>query len=184
MKPDTTGMAVAPVRRRLFVAATIDQAARETGAFAAAALKRCGIRGRYVDPANYHVTVAFLGSIGAPRIAHIVARLHEMAAHTKPLQISFEVVGSFPNRRRPRVVWMGSRHPNPRFAALCATVRAALSPLGFSLDERDAAHVTLLRCERDSEPLPAIDLPGRVVEVAALTLFESRVSREGARYAP
>jgi 2'-5' RNA ligase len=92
------------------------------------------------------------------------------------------VVGAFPNPDHVRVVWVGSRDPQPAFAALCSGVRGALHPLGFTFEDDAIPHVTLARAN-GSQRLPSVAVPhGVALETASLALFRSTSEPGGSRY--
>ncbi len=171
-------------RRRLFVAAELDDAARAACADFAARLRARRWPGRWVAPENYHLTVAFLGGVDEERVPAVGAALRALAPARRGFALALDAVGAFPSPRRPRVAWAGPHAPPPDFAALCGAVRAALSGLGFAFDERADPHVTLARADGRT-PLPTLAPPApTVLRVDRLTLFESVTAPEGARYTP
>ena len=170
------------MRRRLFVAADIDDAARSACAHVAEQLRAKGWPGKWVAPENYHLTVAFLGGVDDERVGDVVAAVRDSAAGAPVFEVPLDTVGGFPNARRPRVVWVGPAVDVPAFGALCNTVRRPLAELGFTFEPHTDAHVTLARSEGRAA-LPAVEalrLPPQ--RIASLTLYESFTERTGARY--
>jgi 2'-5' RNA ligase len=171
------------VRRRLFVAADIDDAAREACAHVAERLRAKEWPARWVAPENYHLTVAFLGGVDDELIAGVTATIRDAAARIDAFDVPLDTVGAFPNQRRPRVVWIGPTVEVPAFTALCGAVREPLSALGaFTFELHADAHVTLARSEA-RVALPETESPQIAPQrIAALTLYESFTERTGARY--
>jgi RNA 2',3'-cyclic 3'-phosphodiesterase len=122
-------------------------------ACARALLERSG--GRAVPPANYHLTLAFLGSLAPERLA--AATRAAAAVRAERFAFTLDRVGSF---RGARVAWAGSSAPAARLVELQARLARALAAGGFVLEERAfAPHVTLARrIERTvaREPIGAI----------------------------
>ncbi|MCX7916074.1 MAG: RNA 2',3'-cyclic phosphodiesterase, partial [Verrucomicrobiae bacterium] len=98
--------------------------------------------------------------------------------------------GVFPNRDRPRVLWLGCAEPVAPMVALADAVARALEPLGFAREVRPFhPHLTLARLRepwlddalvrrlnaRATQPL------GRM-QVEELHLYESRLHPTGAEY--
>jgi 2'-5' RNA ligase len=162
---------------------SLDDATRSAVARVAARLQAQGVRGRFVPAENYHVTVAFLGSVPEDRLHAIVAAVGRAAPRIAPLRLALDTFGAFPNLRRPRVAWVGCGKRDPAFAAVCAGVRDALVPLGFSFEAHDDAHVTIVRCEPGTAALGSEPVEARSLSVGSVTLFSSVTGREGARYA-
>lgn len=170
------------MRRRLFIAADIDDSARAACATVAEHMRAAGWPGRWVAPENYHLTVAFLGGVDDERLAGLVAAARDAAAHVRAFDVPLATVGAFPNGRKPRVVWVGPAVAVPAFGALCSAVRGPLAELGLTFEPHADAHVTLARSD-GRVALPAVEPPGTAPQhVAALTLYESFTERTGARY--
>ncbi len=170
------------MRRRLFVAADVDDTARAACARVAEQLRVKGWPGRWVAPENYHLTVAFLGGVDDERVAAMMEAVRDAAARETAFDIPLDAVGAFPNGRKPRVVWVGPAREVPAFGALCSAVRAPLAALGFTFEPHADAHVTLARGE-GRVALPAVGAPRIAPQrIASLTLYESFTERTGARY--
>jgi 2'-5' RNA ligase len=170
------------VRHRLFIAADIDDAARAACARVAETLRAKDWAARWVAPENYHLTVAFLGAVDDERVAELTAAARDAAASVRAFEVPLEIVGAFPNARKPRVAWIGPAAAVPAFGALCAAVRRPLAALGFTFEPHSDAHVTLARSE-GRIALPSVDPPQIAPQrIASVTLYESFTERTGARY--
>ena len=170
------------MRRRLFIAADIDDAARAACARVAEVLHATGWPGRWVAPENYHLTVAFLGGVEGDRVAALIAAARDAAASVFAFDVPLDTAGSFPNARKPRVAWIGPAAAVPAFGELCEAVRGPLAALGFTFAEHADAHVTLARSD-GRVALPAVEPPHIARQrIGALTLYESFTERTGARY--
>jgi RNA 2',3'-cyclic 3'-phosphodiesterase len=168
---------------RLFVAADLDGPSREACAHVAERLRARGWPGRWVAPENYHLTVAFLGSVDPARLPEVVKAVQDAAPRVDPFDIPLDAVGAFPNARRPRVLWVGPHAAVPAFGTLCSVVRSELAALGFTFEPHTDAHVTLARAAGPTVALPSTD-PPRIapLRIADLTIYESFTERAGARY--
>ncbi|MEA2689972.1 MAG: 2,3-cyclic 3-phosphodiesterase, partial [Candidatus Eremiobacteraeota bacterium] len=92
-------------RRRLFVAADLDDTARAACASVAERLRAKRWFGKWVPPENYHLTVAFLGGVDDERVAEILAALRAVAPRIAPVEVPLDTVGAFSSERKPRVAW-------------------------------------------------------------------------------
>lgn len=163
------------MKLRLFYALWPPPEVRE--ALAAAArplLEAC--RGRPVPQRNYHLTLAFLGSVSESRLPE----LHAAAAGVpvEPFTLRIERHGHW---RRPQIAWLGCRATPPAAAALAGNLAAALEPLGFEPDPRPFhAHLTVLRkcraCDWEGEIDP-VEWP-----VEGFVLVRSETLPSGPRY--
>lgn len=183
-RPDLPGeRRLGALRRRLFVAADLDEVTRAACARAAERLRTAGWTGRWVTPANYHVTVAFLGSVDETVVDEIVAALRALAPLLESLEVPIDTVGGFPEARRARVAWVGPAAPVPAFNALCRMVRDELTALGLRFDQHADPHVTLARAVGLAGELPRIEPPSTpALRITGLTLYESVLAPGGARY--
>jgi 2'-5' RNA ligase len=172
-----------PLRRRLFVAADLDDTTRTACASAAARLRAAGWTGRWVDPSNYHVTVAFLGGVEETVVDDIVAALRALSPRLAALDVPIDAVGGFPDARRARVAWVGPATPVPAFGTLCRLVRDALAALGLRFDQHAEPHVTVARAVGLPAELPRVEPPHTPpLRIAGLTLYESVPVPGGPRY--
>ncbi|HEX3548851.1 MAG TPA: RNA 2',3'-cyclic phosphodiesterase [Candidatus Elarobacter sp.] len=168
--------------RRLFVAVALDEATRAACAAVAEHLRGEGWHARWVQPENYHLTVAFLGGVDADRVDDVAAAVRDVAAGVPSFEVPLDAVGAFPHERRPRVAWTGPAHAVRAFGTACGVVRSSLVARGFTFDDRADAHVTLARADGFA-PLPSVAPPRDAVVMAeAMTLYESFTERGGARY--
>lgn len=168
---------------RLFVAIDLDEAARDLAAEAVSALEAAGLRARFEAREKLHATIAFLGKVAPERYGDVASALHEAAARSAPFEIALNVVGAFPNERRPRVIWLGTRGDCPGYAACANAVRAAYEKRGWTFEEDVVPHVTLCRLKRPAHALPQVPLSrATAVRVQALTLYESVPDGRTTRY--
>jgi 2'-5' RNA ligase len=174
-----------PERARLFVALDLPAGVRE-GLAAWAAEATHGHEGlRLVDSEMLHVTLAFLGWRDldeAPRIAELVLAL---AAPAAGLAVGAAV---WLPPRRPRVLAVDLADGNGTLAEIQRRVAAAMAAeAGYEPERRGfRPHVTVARV-RKGVRVKTAELPNPPAQAfagAALTLYRSRLAREGARYEP
>jgi 2'-5' RNA ligase len=137
---------------------------------------QAAVGGRAIAALNIHLTLAFLGSVAAPRIGDAVTagRRVRGAAHALPLTEA---------RYWPRshIVWVGPRATPPPLAALALELQHELTAMGFELDEREfRAHVTLLRDVPRLRGLP--ELPGVDWPITEFVLARSETAAAGSVY--
>lgn len=144
----------------------------------------------WVAPDNFHLTVKFLGAVGAQRLPDLERALGEAVAGVSPFDLTLRGLGAFPSAARPRVIWAGTAEGAAELADLAARVERTLSPLGFPAEERPfSAHVTLGRVRtprRNPRLAQALAASASVellcVPVARVSLMRSDLSPRGARY--
>lgn len=175
---------------RLFVALELPDALRGRLEEATAPLRATDLPVRWVDAAQLHLTLKFIGQVEEQRAGRISEALEEtVAGHGGPV-LRLGGVGAFPSLRSPRVIWMGVE-ASPPLAALQKAVEDALATLGVEREKRDFhAHVTLGRTRRRLERSEGEALRLAVQHVSfhaehrpdRVVLMRSRLGRGGARY--
>lgn len=110
---------------------------------------------KVVDPSIMHVTLKFLGDIQEVKVGPITEVMRKAATDISPFEVALRGVGAFPNRNRPRVIWVGLENAQP-LITLAQRIDEDLSSLGFERERRGfAPHLTLARA-RVEKYLPAV----------------------------
>jgi 2'-5' RNA ligase len=132
-------------RKRLFFALNPGAAVRKS---AAAVQRDCGAEGRAVPPANFHVTLAFLGM----QEAEVLPRVLEVAAGLDfpRCELVLDRLGSF---RRAGVLWLGASEVPPALAGFQHELVGALLAAEIGYDRKPwKPHLTLYRKMRTPPP--------------------------------
>ena len=166
---------------RLFVAAVLPDEVRDALAETSALLREC-VRGRYVAPDSFHVTLAFLGEVAGNRVDDACAALDRACADCGQFSVSLGGLGSF-GKRSKATLWQGFADAG-ELPELARAVRDELRAAGFSFDEKSfRAHVTLMRAANVAEgslPMPVL-AEGCI---SSATLFRSDLSGGRPVYEP
>ncbi|HEY8149625.1 MAG TPA: RNA 2',3'-cyclic phosphodiesterase [Vicinamibacteria bacterium] len=139
---------------------------------------------RFVRDEGAHVTLRFLGWTQADTIGALQAPLRAAAAACPPLDLAVRGLGTFPERGRPRVLWLGLGVPRAA-AALQAACESAAVAAGFEPETRAFhPHLTLGRW-RDRKPRPSLpDVDLGSAHVRELVLYRSDLRPSGSVYTP
>jgi len=123
-----------PQRLRLFFAVPLDEALRDRACALQEALARAAGRTRikFVERANLHMTLKFLGDTPAAALPEISRVAGEVAAGSAPMALEVGGVGCFPPRGAPRTLWLGLTRECPELAALAQQLDAALAEAGLT----------------------------------------------------
>ncbi len=139
---------------------------------------------RWVPADQIHLTLAFLGEVDEATTERLSGELLQIQA--PEFKLRFTGTGCFPDRRRPRVLWIGLE-PEPRLNILAAGVRAAVLSCGIPQEERPfSPHITLARLKlpASKEAGAFLDQPAKQtipsLLVREFTLFQSRLTTQGA----
>lgn len=150
---------------------------------------RDGINGaRWVAPANYHITLRFIGEADRHQAADLDDALADI--HVPEFDLAMGGVGSFASRGRLRAIWAGL-DASPALAHLHDKVERASVRAGFAEEQRKfKPHVTLARFKGTPEFAASRFLEdhagfsSRSFSVSRFVLFESTLGGEGAHYTP
>lgn len=105
---------------------------------------------RWVPAHNMHLTLKFLGDVSPNNVEFLVQMLRNEAALVPAFDIHLAGLGSFPNLRRPRVIYVGIQAPAV-LDALQRGIEAAARRLGYESEERPfSAHLTLGRLRQNA----------------------------------
>ena len=172
-------------RWRLFVAVPIGEQLRRDLADAAVRWRaRADLQGlRWTDPADWHLTLAFLGATDPAALRRLTEALEVVATTHEPVELPTGGVGAFPSARRARVAWYGVGDPEGRLARLADAVRRAV---GVDAATSFRAHLTLGRARRDPIDLRPwlqdAEPPVGRLAVEGVQLMRSHLGHGPARY--
>jgi 2'-5' RNA ligase len=173
---------------RLFVAAEIPDEVRERLHLDLVQLRERVARARWVPPANWHVTLKFLGPVW-PRLVEDVRRsVAEVAGSASGLVTRVTGAGAFPSERRARVIWAGLEDPKGGLAALAVALDGALAGIVKPEERGFSAHLTVARLREPENVAEALGGLGTVSSesfpVDRLVLYRSHLRRPAPVYEP
>lgn len=85
---------------------------------------------KWVEPANLHLTMLFLGEIDDRDLVSVCRATSDVTATLDRFAFTLAGVGCFPNMRRPRVLWVGVEEGKESLVGLHAAIEAPLLELG------------------------------------------------------
>lgn len=143
---------------------------------------------RWVAAEQIHLTLAFLGEVEEAAVESLNSEIAGIQLHE--FKLCFSGTGCFPNRHRPRVLWIGLE-PEPRLDDLASRVRAAVLACGIPQEGRPfSPHVTLARFKLS--PSRELDefidrnnkLKLQMFTVHEFILYQSQLTSQGAVHSP
>ncbi len=178
---------------RLFVACELSAEIREALAGVQRELKSHGLqRLRWVRPEGIHLTLKFLGETPPERVPSIQQALARACQGTAPFVIALGKLGTFGDRRGPRVIWVDVTGQWEALAQLQKRVEEHLESLGFPRERRAfSPHLTLARVPPEliaprgsqiQEALKAVAVPTAQQKVMEVSLVRSILQPGGAVY--
>ena len=159
---------------RLFVALEPSPDFREALAAVQSRLQAIGVTGRYLDPSNLHLTLAFIGMWS-----------EDISMYLPSVQSSFPItlshLGVFPEAK---ILWAGVA-PSEALNGLAENVRRRLSDAGVPFDRKEFnPHITLARKPVIPEGvhLSGIEVPPASMTVRDVCLYRSDHTERGMAY--
>ena len=181
---------------RLFIGIELDEQIRGAAAAIAESLRnRLGPRidARWIPAANLHITLWFIGEVADDRADVLLSAIGQPFAEAA-FDIHIAGLGAFPPSGAPRVIWIGVPSGVERLVRLHGELAARLRAHGIEPERRGySAHLTIARVkevpggDRDGQLRAALRGSPAVAgqcRVAAVTVFQSRLSPKGATYEP
>lgn len=142
----------------------------------------------WIDPAQWHVTLAFMESVPGRAVDDLGDRLVEAGTRRRPFTLRLVGAGAFPDPVRAKVLWLGLRNGAgaaqvDELERLAVNVRAAAAASGAPVDGKPfRPHLSLAHLKRPVEAtrwLRILDTyAGPAWEVDSVELVESHL-REG-----
>ncbi|MCY9509067.1 RNA 2',3'-cyclic phosphodiesterase [Paenibacillus larvae] len=168
---------------RLFLAVPIGEEQRKSVALLSENLKQRLFFGKWTHPADYHLTLKFLGTVDADTAGRMAPVLAEIACRTPPFELELSRLGIFGAPGSPRVLWAGVRGGTGRLEQLQAEIENAVEAFGFLPEARPyRPHLTVARRYQGKSAFRAealeLDLPRDAVRpwiVKEIILYESRL---------
>ncbi len=175
---------------RLFIAIEIPEEIKKEMAAIQRRLKDAGADAGWTRPEGIHLTLKFLGEVPETKISGIMAALANAAKGAGGFRLAVEGVGTFPNPKSARVVWVGVSGDVEKLASLQTAVEDSMAGLGFEREKRAfTPHLTLGRIkyihsrERWLKALDSVKDAGLpALEVKAVSLMKSELKPSGAVY--
>ena len=174
---------------RAFVAVDLEPQTVQQIAEAVATLRPRMPGVRWLPPANFHLTLKFLGDIDDAEVAPIVAALERDLCPFSCFTINAKGLGVFPGLKRPRIMWVGL--VGDELKVLASRVEKSLIPFGFAAERRAfTPHLTVGRWRQfngsskeigdEIEKWTTHDFGRSTVD--EVILFQSVLKPEGANY--
>ena len=106
------------------------------------------IKGIKVPPeGQIHLTLKFLGDTDDKKVTKLCASLREALSDTPSFDVNIEDLGAFPNKRNPRVLWMGVKEPE-RLIGLADIVDDTVKSMNLRCDDKKfSPHITVGRID-------------------------------------
>lgn len=181
-------------KTRTFIAVAPSPEVVERAERALLRLRRLADNVKWVERQNLHWTLHFLGELDDQELYDVCQAAERAAHNVVPFAMQASGAGAFPSSARPRTLWIGGGHGAVEMEQLHAKLGDELRPLGFRGEKRRyVPHLTLGRAGRSLRPAETEALAAEIAKlddyeagvqpVEQLTIYGSRLRREGPEYA-
>jgi 2'-5' RNA ligase len=101
---------------------------------------------RWEPNEKLHATLKFLGDTEETLLPEIVLYLRGVSRESRPMEIRYSGIGCFPNRREPRIIWVGIEETGGLLSLLQSRMESGMTQFGFKKEQRAFhPHLTLGR---------------------------------------
>lgn len=179
---------------RVFVAVDVGDALRREAARVMSALQikleaaKTPPKVVWVKPAALHVTIRFLGEVEPAEVERITPLLAPPIP-LAPFDVQWRGIGTFPNNRHPRALWLGVTNGAAQLAAVEAEISRRLAGAAVDLDDRALLpHLTLGRVKMAGagidwpKILQSAEVKNTTSVIDRVTLYQSKLSQYGPHY--
>lgn len=146
---------------------------------------------RWIDPAQWHVTLRFLGGISPETLEEVKGRAAEVAAWANAGRLEATQSGLFRSLQKPRIAWIGVQGDVEGLSDLYQRLEASLEGLDVAESEARSfhPHITIGRIRNPKKVLglelfimAGKDKSFGDFALDTMTLFKSELTSEGAKY--
>lgn len=175
-----------PIHPRLFIAVPIPNQLRVVIQYWSDKLKLGLPFKKWVDPADYHITLKYLGETNFVTAQQVKQELKKITKEIEAFTLVLTGLGTFGQPQSPRILWAGVKGELNSLGYLQKKVEEEISPLGFEMEERVYnPHLTLARQYQGEQSFDTGDLK-RVIqpkdnsltwECKEIVLYQSHLNR-------
>jgi len=175
---------------RLFIAVPIPDEIKNNITQIVSELNKTPTKVRWVKKESMHLTLKFIGNVEEKKADEITDALKTITFPEFQNKIEFKDIGFFPNRRRPRVIWVGIKDYEKKLSEWALLLEGVLEPLGFPKEKRGfKPHLTIGRIKSPEEMDSILRIVNRrrghlfgTAKPDKVILFQSILKPTGAEY--
>jgi RNA 2',3'-cyclic 3'-phosphodiesterase len=145
---------------------------------------------RPVLPDNMHITLKFFAELPAADIETMKNIMDQSAENVTPFQFHPAELSAFPNKSRPRVLWMRTQSDTNTYDCLTQSINEKCRQHNFQTDnKKNVPHITLARIRNPKQiSWPSRDIIVKLFDnlpsfdVNSIVLIQSTLLSHGVRY--
>ncbi|MGH9321985.1 MAG: RNA 2',3'-cyclic phosphodiesterase [Vicinamibacteria bacterium] len=173
---------------RVFLAVDLETELRRRLSALARELRPLARNARWLSLESLHLTLRFFGETSKEDLEVLARGLRQSLSGLPGFPLHFQGSGVFPDRKRPRVFWVGVHEPPRELADLQSKAEKVARDFGFTPERRPfEPHLTVARFRGPETGVESMlraagDRDFGKTDVSEVLLFESRSSPKGASY--
>ena len=168
---------------RVFLGIPIAEEAAEEIAAGYAAFK--GLKAKFVETQNLHVTLKFIGEVKEQAVKNIIKALEPALAGTMSFTVAVNGVKTFPSSQEAKVIWAGIEKGNGAIKEIFVKCEESLYKAGFKKEEKEfIPHITMARVKVPQDVTKMLKGIRIIAETEAqrVVLYKSELSHKGPVY--
>ncbi len=131
---------------RIFIAIDTPEEIKRNISALQSELKATGADVKWEISNKFHITLKFLGETNEIIIPELILSIEKIADTFPPFRLKYKNIGSFPNRRNPKIIWVGCENSDGILEKIKNTIDSKLIEFGFETENRKFhPHITLGR---------------------------------------
>lgn len=146
---------------------------------------------RWSTADQLHMTLKFLGEVGEAQLAPLSQAVSRVAGECSAFELRISGSGCYPPEGPVRIIWVGGQDPSGTLRLVVQRLEDEFAKLGFPRETRTfSEHFTIGRVKSDRthgtlrRAVQTAGFENAVQRVRELVLYESTLTRAGARYSP
>ncbi|MDO5851879.1 MAG: RNA 2',3'-cyclic phosphodiesterase [Methanobacteriaceae archaeon] len=100
---------------------------------------------KFVEKENLHLTLKFFGDINDKKIKEIESIITHTLSNYNSFQLNLEKIGVFPNKKHPKVIWIGTHTIDNVLVKLIKELDKEFNNIGFQKEKSYIPHLTIAR---------------------------------------
>lgn len=130
----------------------------------------------WIPAENIHLTLKFLGDVPSNHLDFVKQSLTQTANSCLPFDLQVGGLGSFPNPKQPRILWIGVHAPSA-LNALQQNIDVAMDRLGYKREDRSfSPHLTLGRVRPNISPENSVKIRDALQSIQLGNIGTARVN--------
>lgn len=141
---------------RLFISIEVPEGIKKKVGVLVEKFRKCLTPIKWVENKNLHVTLKFIGWVEDDKVEKLKSCVTESVKGVGPFEMSLAGIGMFPDKKHPRVIWVGSTKGTEKAKKLADKIERSVAGSGFREEEREfTSHLTIGRIKEkiDTEEL-------------------------------